>query len=425
MDYPQAVGYLDAHIGLGGGHGLDRIRALLDDMGHPEQGYPIVHVAGTNGKTSTSRLATLLLVAHHLTTGTFISPHLQRLEERYAVNAVNATPEAFAGAISDVAAFADLDPTVPYTYFELITAGAFAYFADQAVHAAVVEVGLGGRLDATNVIDAEVCVVTSIGLDHTEFLGTDLAGIAAEKVAIASPGTILVSGALPEPASAVVASKVRDLGIQHRRLGTDFSVVEAERGVGGWLATIAGAEAVYEDVFLPLHGRHQLANLSLAIAGAEALLGRRLDSEAVREAVVEATVPGRMEPLSSSPLVLIDGAHNLDGVEVLVDALAEEFASVRWQLVLGVMGEKNVEAMVERLRPLVEGIVITAVDSPRAVPTGVLADRVAVLVDVPVLVAESVEEAIDMARAEAGADGAVLVTGSLYLAGEVRDLLVG
>lgn len=425
MNYPQAVGYLDAHIGLGGGHGLDRIRALLDDMGNPEQGYPIVHVAGTNGKTSTSRLATLLLVAHRLTTGTFVSPHLQRIQERYAVNSRIASEEEFAGAIRDVAAFADLDPTVLYTYFELITAGAFAFFADQAVNAAVVEVGLGGRLDATNVIDAEVCVITSIGLDHTEFLGSDVASIAAEKVAIAGPGTILVTGPLPEPAYDVVATKVRDLGIQHRRLGTDFSVVEAERGVRGWLATIAGAEAVYEDVFLPLHGRHQLTNLALSIAAAEALFGSRLDPEAVRGAVEEATAPGRMEPLSSSPLVMVDGAHNVDGIDVLVDALIEEFASTRWHLILGVMGDKNVEAMVQRLAPVVEGVVITAVDSPRAVPTGELAERVAALVDVPVLVAGSVEEALDMARAEAGADGAVLVTGSLYLVGEVRDLLVG
>lgn len=425
MDYTQAVGYLDAHIGLGGGHGLDRIRALLDDMGNPEQGYPMIHIAGTNGKTSTSRLATLLLVAHSLTTGTCISPHLQRVEERYAVNGRIASPDEFAGAIRDVAAFADLDPTIPYTYFELVTAGAFAFFADRAVNAAVVEVGLGGRLDATNVIDAEVCVVTSVGLDHTEFLGSDLAGIAAEKVAIAGIGSILVNGPLPDPAAQVVASRARELGIQNRRFGSDFSVVEAERGVGGWLATIAGAEAVYEDVFLPLHGRHQLTNLAVSIAAAEALFGSRLDPEAVREAVRAATVPGRMEPLASSPFVLVDGAHNLDGIEVLVEALAEEFASIRWHLVLGVMGDKNVEAMVGRLAPLVDGIVITAVDSPRAVPAGELAGRVGALVDLPVLVAETVEEALDMARAEAGSDGAVLVTGSLYLVGEVRDILVG
>jgi dihydrofolate synthase / folylpolyglutamate synthase len=186
MDYEQAVAYLDSRIGLGGEPGLDRMRGLLSDMGDPHEGYPLIHVAGTNGKTSTTRLATLICVAHGLTTGTCISPHLQHVEERFAVNARTATPEEFARAINDVAVFADLRPDVPYSYFEVVTAGAFAFFADQAVNSAVVEVGVGGRLDATNVIDAEVCVVTSISRDHVEFLGSDIAGIAAEKAAIAA-----------------------------------------------------------------------------------------------------------------------------------------------------------------------------------------------------------------------------------------------
>jgi dihydrofolate synthase/folylpolyglutamate synthase len=200
MDYQQAVAYVDRHIGLGGEPGLERMRDLLDLMGRPHEGYPIIHVAGTNGKTSTARLATLILVAHGLTTGTYTSPHLQNIEERLAVNGRTSTSEEFALAVSDVATFADLREgagDVPNTYFELTTAAAFAYFADQAVNAAVLEVGLGGRLDATNVVDAEVCVVTSIGLDHTEWLGEDIAGIAGEKLAIAGPGSILVTGPLP------------------------------------------------------------------------------------------------------------------------------------------------------------------------------------------------------------------------------------
>lgn len=426
MNYEQAVAYLDNHIGLGGEPGLRRINDLLDFMGRPEDGYPIVHIAGTNGKTSTSRLTTLILVAHGLTTGTYTSPHLQRVEERLAVNGRFATEEEFALAVSDVAAFADLREErgrEANTYFELATAAAFAFFAEQAVNAAVLEVGLGGRLDATNVVDAEVCVVTSIGVDHTEYLGEDIASIATEKVAIAGPNSILVTGPLPEEAFEVASQKARDLGIHHRRYGTDFSLGEAERGVGGWLATINGAEETYEDVFLPLHGRYQLTNLTTAVAAAEALLGDKLDVDAVRDAASAATMPGRMEILASSPTVMVDGAHNADGIATLVESLREEFPTTRWQLLLGLMGDKDVDLIVERLSPIVEGVVTTAVGDARAIPAEQLASSVAAKVEVPVLVSEEVEHGLDMARAEAGAEGAVLVAGSLYLVGDVIDVL--
>ncbi len=426
MEYLEAVEYLNRHIALGVMPGLERIEGLLDYMGRPHEGYPIIHVAGTNGKTSTSRLSTLLLVAHDLNTGTYISPHLQKVEERLSINGRTATEEQFALAISDVAAFAQLrveEGSEPNTYFELTTAAAFAFFADQAVNAAVIEVGLGGRLDATNVVDAEVCVLTSIGIEHTEYLGEDVASIAGEKVAIAGLNSILVSGPLPDAALEVAETRSHELGIQHRHYGKDFSVLDAERGVGGWLATIGGAEDTYEDVFLPLHGRYQLVNLANAVAATEALMGRKLDVESVRSAAAAATMPGRMETLATKPLVMVDGAHNADGVTMLAESLEEEYPTTRWQLVLGVMGDKNVEAMVERLVPLVDGIVVTAPESERAVPPAELAERIGGLVDVPVLVAEEVELALDMARAEAGSEGAVLVAGSLYLVGEVRELL--
>ncbi len=426
MDYAQTLAYLDGHIGLGGGPGLDRIQTLMDLMGHPEQGYPIIHVAGTNGKTSTSRLATLILVAHGLTTGTYTSPHLQVVEERLAVNSRIAKPEEFALAVSDVAAFVDLleeRGEALFSYFELITGASFAYFAEEAVNAAVIEVGLGGRLDATNVVDAEVCVVTSIGLDHTELLGDDVASIAAEKAAIAGPSSIMISGPLPDAALDVVTARVRELGIHHRHYGPDFGAEHAERGIGGWLATIAGAEARYEEVFLPLHGRYQLTNLAVATASVEALLGDRLDADAVRVAAAAATAPGRMEPLASSPLVMVDGAHNPDGVAVLAEALTEEFPTTRWHIVLGVMGDKKVEPMIRHLAPLAVGVVATAVSSQRAVPAEELAGMVRPLVDVEVLHSGDVGAALDMARTEAGPKGAVLVTGSLYLVGKVRDLL--
>jgi dihydrofolate synthase/folylpolyglutamate synthase len=427
MNYEQASVYVERHIGLGGEPGLDRIRDLLDLMGRPEEGYPIIHVAGTNGKTSTARLATLILVAHGLTTGTYTSPHLQRIEERLAINGRFSTSEEFALAVSDVAAFADLREgagATPNTYFELTTAAAFAFFADQAVNAGVLEVGLGGRLDSTNVVEAEVCVVTSIGVDHTDYLGESIETIAAEKVAITGPGSILVTGDLPDAAMEVARARARELGIQHRRFEHDYGIETYERGVGGWLVSVRGAETTYEDIFLPLHGKYQLTNLAVAVASAEALVGRKLNVEALRDAAAVATAPGRMEPLASSPFVMVDGAHNADGMETLVESLREEYPTTRWLLLLGVMGDKNVERMIEHLAPVVKGVVTTAVDNKRAVPAVELADRVAkVLPDVPVLAADNVEYGLDMARADAGGEGAVLVTGSIYLVGEVRNLL--
>jgi dihydrofolate synthase/folylpolyglutamate synthase len=344
-----------------------------------------------------------------------------------AVNARTSTSEEFALAISDVAAFADLREGAgdqPNTYFELTTAAAFAYFADQAVTAAVLEVGLGGRLDATNVVDAEVCVVTSIGKDHTEFLGEDIAGIAAEKLAIAGPQSILITGPLPEAALEQANKTMRDLGIQHRRYDHDYGIESYERGVGGWLTTINGAEATYEDIFIPLHGRYQLTNFAMAVAACEAMIGRKLDAEALRDSVAVATAPGRMEALASSPFVMVDGAHNADGVETLVESLYEEYPTTKWHVLLGVMGEKNVDLMIERLAPIAKGVITTAGASERALSSPELAGRVAeILPDIPVLAADSVPDGLDMARAEAGADGAVLVTGSLYMVGEVRNIL--
>lgn len=427
MNYEQSIAYLERHIGLGGEPGLQRMRDLLDLMGRPQEGYPLIHVAGTNGKTSTARLATLVLVAHGLTTGTFTSPHLQRIEERLAVNGRSSTSEEFALAITDVAAFADLREGAgdqPNSYFELITAAGFAYFADQAVNAAVVEVGLGGRLDATNVIDADVCVVTSIGKDHTEYLGEDLRDIAKEKLAITGANSILVTGLLPEPAMEEANRTARGLGIQHRRFEYDFGIDSCERGVGGWLTTIRGAEDTYPDIFLPLHGRYQVTNLAMAIAASEALVGRRLDPEAIQDAAGVATAPGRMEALATNPFVMVDGAHNADAVATLVDSLREEYPSTKWEVLFGVMGDKNVELMLEHLAPITRGVVATAVDYKRAMPAAEIAERARrVMGDVPVVVSESVAFGLDMARAEAGTHGAVLVTGSLYLVGEVRDLL--
>lgn len=426
MNYLESIQYLDAHIGQGVRPGLERVTALLDAMGDPHQGYPIVHIAGTNGKTSTSLMTSSLLVAHGLTTGTYISPHLEKIEERISINGRYATEEEFALSVRDTAVFADLlvaNGAEPNTYFELTTAAAFAFFAEKAANAAVLEVGLGGRLDATNVVDADVCVVTGIGIEHTEFLGHDLKTIAGEKLGIVGPQSILLTGELPDEASEAANEKARELGIQHRVYGKDFGIGSVSQGIRGWTVTIDGAEASYDDVFLPVHGRHQIHNLAVAVAAAEALLGRRLESDSVNDAIAALTLPGRMEPIMTNPLVLLDGAHNADGMATLVDSLQHEYPTTKWNIVLGVMGDKNIDVMIDALLPVAAGFVATAPRSERATAPGELAAILTKKTDLPILISDDVPHGVDMARAEASEMGSVLVTGSLYLVGEARTHL--
>ncbi|MGQ0847505.1 MAG: bifunctional folylpolyglutamate synthase/dihydrofolate synthase [Actinomycetota bacterium] len=428
MDYDDALAYLDRHIGRGMKPGLDRIKTLLDMMGHPEDGYPIVHIAGTNGKTSTSRIATMILAAHGLNTGTFTSPHLERIEERIGANGRTATPEEFAQAVTDVAAFADIyEARRPdeLTYFELTAAMAFAWFAELAVDVAVVEVGLGGRLDATNAARGDVCVLTGIDYDHTETLGTTLAAIATEKLGIVKPGAVLVTGPLPEEAEQVVREVVGERDVRHLRYGRDFRLEDAARAVGGWQCHVAGSEGDYDDIFFPLHGRHQTRNLSVAVAAAEALLGRALDVEALRLGAGAVTSPGRLEPIADGPLVMLDGAHNPQGFRVLAEALAEEFPRIRWVLVVAAMADKDLSAMLPVLAGLVTGVVATTTGSERSMPVADLSAGAQASLGVETRMALDPAEALRLARQMAGPEGAVLVAGSLYLVGMVRSLLVG
>ncbi len=395
-------------------------------MGRPEFGYPIIHVAGTNGKTSTSRLITVILAAHGLNTGTFTSPHLERIEERIGVNGRTSTPEEFAQAVTDVAGFADLfekkTGEAP-SYFELTAAMAFAWFSEQSVDAAVVEVGLGGRLDATNVADGEVAVVTGIDFDHTEILGTTIGQIAAEKLGIVKPGSMLVTGPMPDEALQIATATATELGATHYQFDRDFRIEGSDRGVGGWLVSINGTRGDYEDVFLPVRGRHQIANLAVAVAASEALLGGPLDESSLRAGVAEVTSPGRLEPIASSPLVLIDGAHNPQGMRALAAALAEEFANQEWVLVMSAMRDKDLSQMIPQLRGHVRSAIATQSASDRALPANELAESLRAELEVPVEPIPDPAEALARARELAGPQGAVLVTGSLYLVGAIRSLV--
>lgn len=426
MNYEDAVAYLDAHIGRGVVPGLDRIRGLLDLMGNPEDTYPIIHVAGTNGKTSVSRMSTLLLVAHGLTTGTFTSPHLERVEERFAVNGRHPDEAAFIQAVEDIKAFADIfERREALTYFELTAGLALAWFADQAVDAAVVEVGLGGRLDATNAVHGQVAVLTSVGLEHTEYLGDTVEAIAEEKLAIVEEGSTLVTGPLPQSIEQLARRTAARLGIHAHVYGSDFGVEGASPALGGWNVDIQGIHGLYEDIYLPVHGRFQTVNLAVSVAATEALIGRELDHTAVIDGVAAFAAPGRMEPVGEKPFVMIDAAHNASGFEILGQALAEEFASTKWVLVIGAMADKDIESMIASVRDRVGRVVTTAVDAERAISAADLAVRIAPLVDVEVGAIDDPAEAIDVARALAGESGSVLVAGSIYLGGAVRAHLAG
>ena len=425
--YEQAVSYLDGHIGEGIRPGLSRTADVLALMGDPQRDYRVVLVTGSNGKTSTTRIMSSLLTAHGLRVGSFTSPHLEKVEERFSLDNEPAEVEAFVQAVADVSAFADLYEDRSgerLTYFELTTVIAYAFFAAQAVDVAVVEVGMGGRLDATNVADAELAVITGIALEHTDVLGDTLTAIATEKVGITRPGAILVEGPLPTEARAVTIAHCEEHNIERIVFDVDVTLGEFSAAVGGWLVTIEGVHGTYPDVYLPLYGDHQLVNLSVAVAAVEALFGRALAEDAVEEGAALVTVPGRLEAVSAEPLIVIDGAHNPQGMEAAVAGVEEAFGDRDWTVIFGVMGDKEIEAMLPSIASIASRVITTAVHSERAADPVSLAAQIRLTAKCPVDSTPTVGEALELARREMLDTDAVLVVGSLYLAGEVRSILV-
>ncbi|MBT8212233.1 MAG: dihydrofolate synthase, partial [Acidimicrobiia bacterium] len=342
-DRDWALGFLGEHIGEGIRPGLARMAAVVQLLGNPAEAYPVIHVAGTNGKTTTSRMIGALAGAHGLVSGVYTSPHLQRIEERFAVGGQPIHPDGFVRAVADVAAFTTFGveegSLQPPTYFELTTAVAMQAFAAHGVGLGVFEVGLGGRLDATNVLAADVAVITSIGIDHTEYLGDTIEAIATEKAGIIDGG-VVVTGDLSAEAMGPVRERVEETGASWRQWGTDFAVSDARRDHDGWTVDIDGQYADYRGIPLRLLGRHQVDNFAVAVAAFEGFLGRALDDEAVQTAAQTVTSPGRFEVVSSRPSVVIDGAHNVSGFEALATTLADHPIS-RWTLVVGARGLRN------------------------------------------------------------------------------------
>jgi dihydrofolate synthase/folylpolyglutamate synthase len=423
------------------GPSLTRIAMLCDVLGSPERAAPAIKVVGTNGKTSTARLIESLLRATGLRTGLYTSPHLRSPTERIAVDGEPISEDRFVQTYSDVAPFVDMvdaqaadsEDGHRMTYFEVLTGMAFACFADAPTSVSVLEAGMGGSWDATNVAPGHVCVLTPVGLDHTEYLGPDLASIASEKVGVLASGGLLVSADQDPAVVRVVEEHAARVGASVLMQGRDFDVVRRDVAVGGQLLTIRGIAATYEDVFLSLHGEHQAGNLALAVAAVEAFIGggrQAIDADVLAEAAAMAAIPGRLEVVRREPTVLLDGAHNPAGARALAQALGEEFTFGRLVGVLGVLAGKDMIGVMEALEPVLDHVVVTAPLSPRAVdPAAVARHARDVFGEERVSEVASLDDALVAALAEAedgaqlGLASGVVVTGSVVTVGQARTLL--
>ena len=416
---------------------LDRILAFTELLGDPQRSYPVIHLTGTNGKTSTSRMIDTLLRALELRTGRFTSPHVERMNERISLDGEPLTDEQFVTAFNDVApyiALVDAQQPHPVSFFETVVAMAYAAFADAPVDVAVVEVGLGGTWDATNVADAAVAVVLPVAVDHAHLLGDDPVTIAGEKAGIIKAGSIaVVAEQLPDVAD-VVRDRARDVGATLVREGVDFGVVSRSPAVGGQLVSIQTPRARYDEVFLPLYGAHQAQNAAVALTTVEAFLGSEpLEAEIVHGAFAEVTSPGRLEVIRRSPTIVLDAAHNPHGAGATAAALEDSFQFDPLIGVVGVMADKDHEGVLAAFEPHLAHVVCTQNSTPRALPAEQLAvtareiygdDRVTVEPFLP----DAIDKAAALAEEGSGSSmgaGAVLVTGSVVTVGEARHLLGG
>lgn len=415
---------------------LERITALCRLLGDPQDAYPVVHLTGTNGKSSTARMIDALLRALDLRTGRFTSPHLQSMTERISLDGEPLTEEQFVEAFADVAAYAQVvDDSQPHpiSFFELTVAMAYAAFADAPVDAAVVEVGMGGAWDATNVATGRVAAITPVAVDHTAYLGDRAVDIALEKSGIIKPGAHAVLAAQEPEVLDVLMRRSMEVGATALREGVDFGVADRLNAVGGQQISLQGLNARYDDVLLQLHGAHQAQNAAVALASVEAFVGAELDGDLVRSAFGEVTSPGRLEVVRRSPTVLVDSAHNPHGVRAALEAVQDSFTFSPLVGVVSVMADKDVEEMLRELEPVLAHVVCTQNSLPRAMRAdelGELAEEVfgEDRVTVERGLDDALVRAISMAETGAGMEeaigsGGVIVIGSVVTAGEARVLL--
>lgn len=427
-----------------------RIEALMEMLGSPQLSYPCIHIAGTNGKTSVARLIDALMTAFSRRTGRTTSPHLQSAVERIAIDNQPISPARYVEVYREIEPFVQMvdaqsekDGGPAMSKFEVLTAMAFAAFADAPVDVAVVEVGMGGRWDATNVVDAPVAVITPIGIDHTEYLGDTIAEIAAEKAGIIGAprgelvptDTVAVIGRQTPEAMEVLLAQTVQSDAAVAREDSEFAVLGRQVAIGGQVLQLQGLGGVYSDIFLPLHGEHQAHNAVVALAAVEAFFGagadRQLDVDIVRAGFAAAASPGRLERMRTAPTVFIDAAHNPAGAAALADALAEEFDFRFLVGVLSVMGDKDVTGILTALEPAFDQVVVTHNGSPRALEVDALAAQAEEIFGPDrVLRADTLADAIETATAvvedSAESDGlsgaGIVITGSVVTAGAARTL---
>ncbi len=416
---------------------LDRVRAVVELLGDPQRTFPVIHLTGTNGKTSTTRVIERILREMGLRTGRFTSPHLHTMRERIALNGDPVDAERFIAAYDEVIPFVDIVDATSVsrggprmTFFEVLVAVAYAAFADAPVDVAVVEVGMGGSWDATNVVDAPVSVITPVAIDHTHFLGTTEVEIATEKAGIIKADAIVVSGLQDPDVAEIIIARAEEVGARTTFEGNDFGVLAREVALGGQTLSLRGLAGDYPDLFVPLWGRHQAQNVALAVAAVEAFVGggeQPLDLEVLQAALAEVTSPGRLEIVRRSPTVLVDAAHNPSGARALCDALQDSFTFGRLVGVVAILADKDAAGMLEILEPVLDEVVVSRTTSPRAMRPSALGEIAAeIFGEHRVTVVESLPDAIDRAAAladEGGVNGGVVATGSVVTAAEVRMLL--
>ncbi|MCG7458799.1 bifunctional tetrahydrofolate synthase/dihydrofolate synthase [Corynebacterium tuberculostearicum] len=425
---------------------LDRIEMLMDLLGHPERSFDVIHIAGTNGKSSTARMVDSLLRAFHRRVGLVTSPHLQRVTERIGIDGQPIHPRDYVRIWHEIKPFVemvDAQSDVPMSKFEVLVGLSYAAFADAPVDVAVVEVGLGGRWDATNVVNADVSVITPVGLDHTDYLGDTLAEIAGEKAGIIKPredaddpltpneNIVVIAEQDPE-AMRVILRQAVDVEAGVARSGSEFAALESRIAVGGQQINIQGLGGMYEDIFLPLHGEHQAKNAAVALAAVEAFFGASaghpLDVATVRNGFAQAISPGRLERVRTSPTTFIDAAHNPHGAKALGAALDRDFDFARLIGVLSIFADKDATGILTALEPYLTEVVITQNSSPRALDAYDLAEtardifgeeRVHVADNLPGAYAQAVELAED---AEVQSGSGIIITGSVVTAGDARAM---
>ncbi len=429
MNYTDAVASLDARVRWGMRPGLDRIAALMDVLDHPQRGYPSIHVAGTNGKYSVAVMISAILEDLGLRVGTYTSPHLEEVRERIAVSGEPIAEADFGGVLAYLWPFIEMVEAQRgdhLTYFETTTAMALEWFSDRALHAAVLECGLGGEYDATNVADAAVAVVTNVSLDHVvEFEGS-LEKAAWEKSGVIKPGARVVTGVEQPELLEILRARAAERGAERVTvLGEDVHVLDRRIAVGGQLVGVRSLHGDYDELFVPLHGAFQASNVALAVAACEAFAGEALSSAELRSALGRVQVPGRIEVVGRRPLAVIDGGHNPAAAAQVLEAVRESFTYRRLHLVVGMLTDKLVEPVLALWAHGADRFVVTAPEADRAAEPERLASalREAGVADERIEVREDLSEALSATLGVAQDDDLVLIFGSFYTAGQARSWL--